>query len=60
MGRVIDAQVLPPEVAGTPLGRCVAEVAATVRFGPQPSPVLVRIPVTLRRVGGSPDPARTP
>jgi hypothetical protein len=52
-GEVSAADVLPPELASTALGRCVAQVARSAQFGPQAGPVAVRIPVTVRRVGGS-------
>jgi serine/threonine protein kinase len=48
-GVVTSAHVLPEEIAGTPLGACVARVAATTRFGPQPAPIAFRIPVTVTR-----------
>jgi serine/threonine protein kinase len=52
-GEVSAADVLPTELASTALGRCVAQVARSAQFGPQAGPVAVRIPVTVRRVGGS-------
>jgi serine/threonine protein kinase len=52
-GAVNGAEVLPPEVAATALGQCVARVARSAHFEPQPSPVTVRIPVTVRRVGNT-------
>ncbi len=52
-GEVSAADVLPAELASTALGRCVAQVARSAQFGPQAGPVAVRIPVTVRRVGGS-------
>jgi hypothetical protein len=52
-GEVTAADRLPSELAGTALGRCLAQVARTAQFGPQASPVAVRIPVSVRRVGGS-------
>jgi serine/threonine protein kinase len=52
-GAVTAADVLPTELAGTALGRCLSQVARSAQFGPQASPVAVRIPVSVRRVGGS-------
>ena len=52
-GQVTAADVLPPELAGTALGRCLAQVARSAQFGPQASPVAVRIPVSVRRVGAA-------
>ena len=55
-GAVTAAEVLPPEVAATGLGKCIAKVAGSSQFGPQKTPVTVRIPVTLRRVGRAAEP----
>ena len=52
-GEVTAADVLPADLAGTALGRCLAQVARSAQFGPQAGPVAVRIPVSVRRVGGS-------
>lgn len=52
-GVVTSAEVLPPEVERTPLGKCVARVAASTRFGPQPEPVAFRIPVTVKRISNN-------
>ena len=52
-GKVNAADVLPAELANSALGRCVAQVALGAQFSAQPSPVTVRIPVTVRRVGSS-------
>ena len=52
-GEVTAADVLPTELAGTALGRCLSQVARSAQFGPQVGPVTVRIPVTVRRVGAS-------
>ena len=51
-GEVTAADVLPTELAGTALGRCLAQVARSAQFGPQASPVAVRIPVTRAPGGG--------
>jgi hypothetical protein len=48
-GHVTSAQVLPVEVASTPLGACLAGVAKTTSFGPQPHDVSFRIPIVARR-----------
>jgi eukaryotic-like serine/threonine-protein kinase len=48
-GHVTSAQVLPASVASTPLGACLAGVARTTQFGPQPHAVSFRIPIAARR-----------
>jgi serine/threonine protein kinase len=48
-GHVKSAQVSPPEVASTPLGRCLADVARGTQFGPQAEEVSFRIPIVARR-----------
>jgi hypothetical protein len=48
-GHVLAAHVLPPSLAGTPLGRCIETVARATEFGPQPKPLSFRIPMTARR-----------
>ncbi|MGH7436737.1 MAG: hypothetical protein ACRENE_13775, partial [Polyangiaceae bacterium] len=48
-GHVTSAQVLPPAVASTPLGACLAGVAQATSFGPQPHDVSFRIPIVARR-----------
>ncbi len=52
-GRVETAEVLPEAVAQSKLGTCVARVAATTDFGPQPAPVAFRIPVSVRRLAAT-------
>jgi serine/threonine protein kinase len=51
-GEVLSADVLPKALAGTALGGCVEGVARGTRFGRQSEPVTLRIPVSVRRVGG--------
>jgi len=48
-GHVTSAQVLPPAVASTPLGACLATVAQATKFAPQPHDVSFRIPIVARR-----------
>jgi serine/threonine-protein kinase len=48
-GHVTAAQVLPPEVASTPLGLCLAAVARATQFGTQAQSVSFRIPIVARR-----------
>jgi serine/threonine-protein kinase len=48
-GHVTSAQVIPAAVASTPLGACLAAVAKTTSFGPQPHDVSFRIPIVARR-----------
>ncbi len=47
-GVVQRAEVLPPAVGSTPLGSCIAKVAQTTSFGPQPDVTTFRIPITTR------------
>jgi len=47
-GHVKAAQISPPEVASTPLGQCLAEVARTTQFGRQTEEVSFRIPIAAR------------
>ena len=52
-GDVSAADVLPAELASTALGRVRGPCGPAAQFGPQAVPVAVRIPVTVRRAGGS-------
>jgi tRNA A-37 threonylcarbamoyl transferase component Bud32 len=54
-GHVVSAELAPPAVEETPLGHCIEELALATEFGPQPSPVAFRIPVSVRRVGTAPE-----
>jgi serine/threonine protein kinase len=45
-GRVRSAEVIPAEIARTPLGACLAQVAKATDFGAQPAPLSFRIPIT--------------
>jgi hypothetical protein len=45
-GHVTSAQVLPPAIASTPLGACLATVAQATRFAPQAHEISFRIPIT--------------
>ena len=47
-GHVSSSTVLPATVAASPLGACVAHVAAETVFPPQAEPVAFRIPVTVQ------------
>jgi serine/threonine protein kinase len=57
-GRVVDAEVKPEGIARSPLGACLAKVASSTNFGPQPQPVAFSIPVmvTARRGGSNGQP----
>ena len=48
-GHVKSAQVSPPEVAGTPLGQCLADVARGTQFGRQAEEMSFRIPIVARQ-----------
>ena len=52
-GEVTAADVLPTELAGTALGRCLSQVARSAQFGPQAGPVTVRNPGDGAASGGS-------
>lgn len=47
-GRVLDATLRPPALNATPLGRCIAQVAQSIRFAQQPSDTSIMIPIELR------------
>ena len=49
-GEVAAVQVSPAEISSTPLGRCIAGVARSLRFAPQDRDgVSFRIPITVQR-----------
>lgn len=50
-GRVQRAELLPPTVSATPLGRCLLEVARGTDFGPQRESLSFRIPIRIREPG---------
>jgi serine/threonine protein kinase len=50
-GAVTSAGMLPEALNGTRLESCVRELARAVRFEPQPEPVTVTIPLTVRATG---------
>jgi len=50
-GDVRRAEVVPPGVGATPLGRCLVDVSRRARFDPSDGNVTVRIPLRLRRTG---------
>ena len=47
-GHVKAAQISPPDVAATPLGQCLSDVARSTQFGPQTEEVSFRIPIAAR------------
>jgi serine/threonine-protein kinase len=49
-GKVVSARILPSSVAATPLGACIARVALSTDFGPQPEPLSFRVPISARRL----------
>jgi hypothetical protein len=51
-GRVGSAAVLPASVAATPLGACLTKIGKSTVFAPQPSPVTIRIPLTVQLQAG--------
>jgi serine/threonine protein kinase len=48
-GKVVVAEVLPAAVSGTALGTCLAGVAKSTDFGPQPKPATFRVPIHTRQ-----------
>jgi len=44
-GHVTNAEVLPTQLASTPLGTCLADVARGTAFGAQPKPATFRVPI---------------
>jgi len=54
-GSVRRAEVVPPAIGATSLGRCLVEVSRQARFDPSDGNVTVRIPLRLRRSDGPPE-----
>jgi serine/threonine protein kinase len=50
-GRVQQAGLQPENVAGTPLGACLLEIARGTQFGPQQREVSFRIPISAQLLG---------
>jgi len=50
-GRVQQAGLLPENVAGTALGKCLLDVARSTQFGPQQREVSFRIPISAQLLG---------
>jgi serine/threonine protein kinase len=50
-GHVTSVTVKPASVEGTPLGKCLVEVAASTTFARQPNPVVFHIPLTVQLDG---------
>lgn len=48
-GKVGKAEVLPANIARTPLGMCIAQATRIMKFSPQPEPITFRVPLTARR-----------
>jgi serine/threonine-protein kinase len=48
-GSVQRADVMPAQLASSSLGKCIASAVGQMRFGPQPGPVTIRVPLTARR-----------
>jgi serine/threonine protein kinase len=48
-GKVGKAEVSPANIAGTPLGTCIAQATRVMKFSPQPQPIAFRVPLTARR-----------
>jgi serine/threonine-protein kinase len=51
-GRVEGVEVLPPELAASPTSACIAGAVRGMRFGAQPAPISIRVPLTARRSPG--------
>jgi hypothetical protein len=48
-GHVQAAEMLPPAIAATPAGGCIAAAVREMRFEPQPAPISFRVPLLARR-----------
>jgi hypothetical protein len=48
-GRVETVEVLPPELAASAAGACIAGAVRSMHFGAQPAPISIRVPLTARR-----------
>jgi serine/threonine-protein kinase len=51
-GRVETVEVLPSELAASAAGACIAGAVRGMRFGAQPAPISIRVPLTARRSPG--------
>jgi serine/threonine-protein kinase len=51
-GRVETVEVLPTELAASAAGSCIAGAVRAMRFGVQPAPISIRVPLTARRSPG--------
>lgn len=50
-GQILSVELLPRELAQTPMGQCFIDVAKKTKFGPQKEPMSFKIPATVRRSG---------
>jgi serine/threonine protein kinase len=48
-GKVSEAEVSPANLAGAPLGSCIAQATRAMNFSPQPEPISFRVPLTAHR-----------
>ena len=48
-GAVQAVEVLPQPIAATPAGACIADAVRRMRFGAQPGPISIRVPLTAKR-----------
>ncbi len=53
-GLVGSAELSPGTLTDTALGRCLLDIALATSFGPQPSAVTFRIPLSIRRIPSTP------
>jgi eukaryotic-like serine/threonine-protein kinase len=51
-GQVQAVEVLPDQIAATHVGSCIARAVRGMRFGAQPAPISIRVPLTARRSSG--------
>jgi serine/threonine-protein kinase len=50
-GEVKAVEVLPDQIAATAVGSCIGGAVRGMRFGAQPAPISIRVPLTARRSG---------
>jgi hypothetical protein len=51
-GQVQAVEVLPDQIAATDVGSCIGRAVRGMRFGAQPAPISIRVPLTARRSSG--------
>jgi serine/threonine protein kinase len=54
LGKVTTAEVLPAEIASTPLGTCLQNIALQTRFPERAETAVFTIPITVKRIATAP------